>query len=582
MVKGMTQQVEATGREIDDAIAVLRAHKDEWARLPVPKKIAFLIRMRRAARDVAAEWVAAATRAKGIPESSPLAGEEWTSGPWALIFAINRYVETLRDIARVGVPQLRPSRVRTRADGQVVVDVFPLNVYDDLLVNGVTAEVWMQPGVTTDTLADTMVVFYKQRNPRGKVALVLGAGNIASIPPLDVLYKLVAEGQVCVLKMNPVNDYLGPFFERIFAPLIAAGYVQIVYGGAGVGTTLSSHEGVDEIHMTGSDKTHDAIVFGTGEAGTARKRANQPITDKRVTGELGNVSPTIVVPGPWSAADLAFQAEHIATQKMHNAGFNCIAAQVLVLPESWDKTSALLDAVRATPRATPPRDEYYPGAAARQRAFVAARPDAETFDRPDEVDPPRTLITGLDAGDRDEVCFRTEAFDDVLTGTTLPGADAAQFLRNAVAFCNDTLWGTLGANILIHPTTIRQLGPAFEEAIAALRYGCVAVNAWTGVGFLLAQTSWGAYPGHTPDDVQSGIGVVHNTFLFDRPQKSVIRAPFAPFPRGVSRGEFSTLPRPPWFITNKQAHNIGRRLTRFEADPGLKHLPGIFVDALRG
>jgi len=582
MVKGMTQQVEATGSTIDDAIAVLRTHKDEWARLPVPKKMAFLIRMRRAARDVAAEWVAAATRAKRIPEGSPLAGEEWTSGPWALIFAINRYVETLRDIARVGVPQLKPKRVRTRADGQVVVDVFPLNLYDDLLVNGVTAEVWMQPGVTTDTLSDTMAVFYKQRDPEGKVALVLGAGNIASIPPLDVLYKLVAEGQVCVLKMNPVNDYMGPFFERIFAPLIAAGYVQIVYGGAEVGAALASHEGVDEIHMTGSDRTHDAIVFGTGEAGLARKRANQPITDKRVTSELGNVSPTIVVPGPWSAADLAFQAEHIATQKMHNAGFNCIAAQVLVLPQSWDKTLALLDAVRDTLRATPPRDEYYPGAAARQRAFVAGRPDAETFDRPDRVDPPRTLITGLDAGDRDEVCFRTEAFDDVLTGTTLPGADAAQFLRNAVAFCNDTLWGTLGANILIHPATIRQLGPAFEEAIAALRYGCVAVNAWTGVGFLLSQTSWGAYPGHTPDDVQSGIGVVHNTFLFDKPQKSVIRAPFAPFPRGVLRGDFSTLPRPPWFITNKQAHNIGRRLTLFEADPGLKHLPGIFVDALRG
>jgi hypothetical protein len=76
--------------------------------------------------------------------------------------------------------------------------------------------------------------------------------------------------------------------------------------------------------------------------------------------------------------------------------------------------------------------------------------------------------------------------------------------------------------------------------------------------------------------------VVHNTFLFDKPQKSVVRAPFAPFPRSIVTGEFTMLPTPPWFVTNKQAHNVGRRLVRFEANPGIHHLPGIFADALRG
>ena len=46
---------------------------------------------------------------------------------------------------------------------------------------------------------------------------------------------------------------------------------------------------------------------------------------------LGGVSPTIVIPGKWSAADLRFQAEHVATQKRHNNGFNCIASQVLII-----------------------------------------------------------------------------------------------------------------------------------------------------------------------------------------------------------------------------------------------------------
>src|SRR4029077_19458084 len=111
-----------------------------------------------------------------------------TSGPWALLFGINRLIETLTAVARTGTPRLRPSAVHTRPDGQVVVDVFPQSGGDKLLLSGVKGQVWMQPGVTATTLADTMAVFYKQPAPAGAVALVLGAGNIASIPPLDVLY----------------------------------------------------------------------------------------------------------------------------------------------------------------------------------------------------------------------------------------------------------------------------------------------------------------------------------------------------------------------------------------------------------
>lgn len=47
----------------------------------------------------------------------------------------------------------------------------------------------------------------------GGVALVLGAGNQASVAPLDVLHKLVAEDTVVVCKMNPVNEYVGPYLR---------------------------------------------------------------------------------------------------------------------------------------------------------------------------------------------------------------------------------------------------------------------------------------------------------------------------------------------------------------------------------
>ncbi|MBA3946481.1 MAG: aldehyde dehydrogenase family protein [Herpetosiphonaceae bacterium] len=568
--------------QLDQAVSVLGERKEAWARLPVAEKIRYLYAMRQATGAVADGWVTAAVKAKGIGTAGPLAGEEWLSGPWALLFALNRLMASLEAVQQGHTPSLKRGAIHTRANGQVVVDVFPQTIFDKLLVNGVSAEVWMQPGVTPRNLPQTMATFYQQAAPRGKVALVLGAGNIASIPPLDVLYKLFAEGQVCILKMNPVNDYLGPFFEQIFAPLIRDGYVRIVYGGGDVGAYLCELPGIDEIHITGSARTHDVIVYGPGPEGVERKRRDEPLLHKRITSELGNVSPTIVVPGPWSDADLRFQSEHIATQKFHNGGFNCIAAQVLVLPTEWERTPALLDALRTTLRAIKAREPYYPGAEERYQAVLAEHPEAERLDPSQPGSVPRTLVTNVDPANGDDACFTVETFGGVLAQTSLPGKSAAEFLREAVHFCNETLHGTLGANLLIHPQTIKELGPVLDEAIADLRYGCVAINAWTGVGFLLAPATWGAFPGHTNSDIQSGVGVVHNTLLFDKPQKSVVRGPFYPFPRSFLHGILGILPKPPWFITNKQADKVGRGLVAFEQTPGWRHLPGIFFAALRG
>ncbi|HEX4755145.1 MAG TPA: aldehyde dehydrogenase family protein [Candidatus Dormibacteraeota bacterium] len=564
---------------VEEDVAMLAAAKHGWARLPVATKIEHLRTLATNTAVQADRWVRAACGAKGLETRSQLAGEEWTSGPWALLFGINRLIETLTAVSQTGTPHLRRGSVHTRSDGQVVVDVFPQSAWDRLLLSGVGAEVWMQPGVNASNLPQTMAVFYRQRDPRGAVALVLGAGNIASIPPLDVLYKLFAEGRVCLLKMNPVNEYLGPIFEDIFADLVAAGFVRFAYGGAGTGELLTRHPDIDEIHITGSSRTHDAIVFGSGVEGAARKARGEPVSTKRMTSELGNVSPTIVVPGPWSPRDLRFQAAHIATQKLHNGGFNCIAAQVLITHEGWSLSEPLLREVAAAMSKAPHRPAYYPGAGQRQQAMASAHPGARPLGGDDTA--PATLITDLDSADGAETCFRTEAFGGVLTATSLNGADVDDFLERAVDFCNDTLWGTLGANIIIHPTTARLYAPALDRAIARLRYGCIGVNAWTGVGFLLAQASWGAFPGHTVDDIQSGVGVVHNSLLFDRPQKSVVRAPFHPYPRSLAHGRTTLLPTPPWFVTHRRAHLVSERLTRFEAHRSVRHVPGIFAAALR-
>ena len=53
--------------------------------------------------------------------------------------------------------------------------------------------------------------------------------------------------------------------------------LRIVDGGADVGQYLTGHPRIDEVHITGSDKTYDAVVFGTGAEGARRKAADEPV-----------------------------------------------------------------------------------------------------------------------------------------------------------------------------------------------------------------------------------------------------------------------------------------------------------------
>ena len=569
--------------ELDRDLAVLHEHADAWAQLGFAGKARHLAAMRARTVDVAREWVDLAAHAKGIA-GTPLVGEEWFSGPYALLTALDRLSATVAGVARSGTPEL-PGAVRTRvaADGseRVVVDVFPVEGPDRILLSGVRAEVWMEPGVTPQNLREHTASELRDGAQSGRVTLVLGAGNVASIPPLDVLTVMYTHGSVVMLKLNPVNAYLGPIFARVFSSLIDAGFLRIAGGDAETGAYLCAHPAVDAIHLTGGERTHDAIVFGTGPDAAARKAEARPLLDKPMTSELGNVTPVIVVPGPWSDEDLDFQAAHVATMKLHNAGANCIAAQVVVTPASWDLAPSFLTKLRAALALAPARPSYYPGSLERQRRISAHHAHVETIGAPSGRDP-RTFVPDLDSADRDEPLFTTEVFGPVLGQTALGGEDAAAFLRNAVIFCNDVLAGTLGAAILIHPRTIAELGSALDDAIAELRYGSVTINTWPGVAFLLPTASWGAYPGNTLGAAGSGIGCVHNALQFDRPQKTVVRAPFAPFPRSFGIGERTILPKPPWFVTHRHAHAVGRNMFAFTAAPSPLRLATTAFEALRG
>ncbi|MFI0829340.1 aldehyde dehydrogenase family protein [Streptomyces roseolus] len=559
---------------LDRAVADLRAGRDSWAATPLAERIALLERMLPRITARAADMAEAGAREKGYGPDSPVAAEDWIGAPWAMTQNVGALLHVLRRLA-AGREPLPAHAVRERR-GRTVVDVFPATGWDRLLLNGFTAEVRLRPGTTPRRARDRAAGPYRGRAPRPRVSLVLGAGNVAAITALDILHKLYAENQVVVAKMNPVNDYLRPHFAEIFAEFTARGWVRFVAGGAAEGAYLAAHDGIDTLHVTGSERTHDALVWGTDERAEERRRDDTPLLDKEFTSELGGVSPCIVTPGPWTRADFRHQAEHIVTSKMNNSGHNCIASQVLVVPTDWDGTEKLLTEIRAVLRALPPRTDYYPGAAERLAAVRAAHPETEVLG----ADGCRLLVP--DVTDRNDPLLTGEVFASALAVVRLPGADPDAFLKEAVAFANDVLPGTLGATLLVHPRTEKSHPQQVNQAIDALRYGTLGVNCWSAIGFLLGYTPWGAHPGHTRRDIGSGIGLVHNAFMLEDVEKTVLRAPFAPAPRGLFTGSPSLSPRPPFYVTNRTALTTIRRVTAFTAAPSVAKLPGIFASALRG
>jgi hypothetical protein len=567
---------ERTGEEVpvaalDAAVREVAAQAQVWAATPAAARADLLDQVLHDTLVETDDWLRSACAAKGLRPGSAEAGEELSAGVAVVMRSARLFRDSLRQIAERGRPSFA-GPVHTAADGRLRARVFPDSVFDRAIFPGVTAEVWMQPGVTRSELESGQAAAYTDPMAHAVAALVLAAGNVSSLGPRDALSKLFVEGKVVVMKANPVNDYLVSHWNRALGALVRAGVLRIVEGGPAVGQYLTAHPSIDEVHITGSDKTYDAVVFGVGSEGARRKAADQPILEKPITAELGNVSPVIIVPGQWTTDELLYQAQHVATMLVNNAGFNCVTARVIVTHAGWPQRDAFLGALTQVLVGLPTRRAYYPGAADRCATFVAAHPEAERLGTgpPDAL--PWTFIRGVPPGRTDDICFNIESFCGECAETSLAASSAADFVRVATGFCNDVVWGTLSATIVVSPRSLRDdsLAEAVERAVSDLRYGSIGVNIWPALAFALGNTTWGAYPGHTRNDIQSGCGVVGNAPMFDRPQKSVVRGPFR------------ARPKPPWFATSTGSFEVMRRVVAFEAEPLAAKVPGVLFAAVRG
>lgn len=564
---------ESAGRQrLDAIINRLSRGSRVFAGLNLGERITLAESMQKGVLATAQRSVAAGCRAKGIPAESTLVAEDWSSGPMSVVRHLRLVRGTLEQIRSHG--QVRLRNLRQTPDGRVAVQVFPLNAIDRLLFKDVRVETWMQAGMSKQAVQDRCGGFYREASHDGCLVLVLGAGNIPGIPLMDVVTKMFNEGKVCLLKMNPVNEYLGPYIEEAFAEAIRRDFLAVVYGGADTGEYLARHDGIDEVHLTGSQKTYDAIVRETaGEEQADRGQSRrEPALLKPISAELGNVSPVIIMPGPYSRKQLAFQAEDLAGSLSFNAGFLCCSPVVVLTHRDWPERETFFALLEQQLARIAPRRAFYPGAPERWHSITAGRENVRCFGQAGPNELPWALIRELDSAG-DDPLFRNEPFCPVLAEVPIDADNPVEFLARATLFANQRLWGTLTANLIVHPRTMKDpdSSAAVYEALQDLCYGTITVNSsFSGMAFAFSSPPWGAWQGSGPVDMQSGSGWVHNTLMLEGVEKTVAWFPITSFPKPV------------YFPSHRTADSVVRRLTALEENAHWSKVPGVILAAMRG
>ncbi|MGZ2362408.1 aldehyde dehydrogenase, partial [Streptomyces sp. 372A] len=134
----MTTPVDGSQNDTDSVLAGLATAEQRWAATDLEQRSRLLDRVGDLVTAHAEEWIAAAARIKELDPHSPLVGEEWISGPWAVTGYVRALARTHDRLAR-GTDPFRGRRLGTAPGGRVSVPALPANGYDRLLLSGFSA-----------------------------------------------------------------------------------------------------------------------------------------------------------------------------------------------------------------------------------------------------------------------------------------------------------------------------------------------------------------------------------------------------------------------------------------------------------
>lgn len=362
-------------------------------------------------------------------------------------------------------------------------------------------------------------------------ALVLGASNVSSIVITDTLSKLFCENRPVVCKLPERFAPLLPLFQEMFYPLIRNAHLQFLCGDASLGAALLDDPIFETVHLTGSRDTYRKIL------------SENQFEDRSFTAELGCVTPAVVLPGDWTDEELAYQARHLTSLLVFNGGYNCVTPQLVVVSQRWPQKEQFRELLLAELEKCQGRADRFPGGEERRRSFRESYPQGQQFGA-------RTFVE-CDP-QREERLFQEECFCGMLGWVELDEGRPDRFLSQATEFVNRSVWGDLSCLLLIDPRTRRDYEKEIAHAVTLLEYGTVCINVWAGLAFASSVTPWGSYRG---GHVETGAGWVHNTFFYDRPEKTVMEGPFLPFTPV------------PWLKPFPHLYRVGRALFELDLEP---------------
>lgn len=552
--------------ELHVALSDLYSNQTRWLFSSPLDRIELVERCIATVAESARNWVDVACEIKHIPTNSQCRAEEIVAGPVVAMRYLRLMLRNLKALDK-SVPIPLPGCLTKAETGRWRVPVMPVmrDLFDPVCFMNFQANVWLKPGLCE---AEAAAATNLDQNRMPTTSLVLGAGNVTGIFAADVLGKIFQEQHVALVKMHPLMDPLRPVIEQAFSPLLEAGCLRVISGDAAVGARATQHDLVDAVHITGSVAAHEAIIWGADHAErTRRKQVDEPLLDKPITSELGNVSPWIIVPGHYSSMQLQAQAENVAASITNNGGFNCVSTRALITWKHWPQREDFLSRLQAILSKLPRRVSYYPGALERFERFTGCKFDGDES-RDGMAQLPWTLFRDVNPAESPLLC-REESFVPVCAEMPLDADDEFDFVGKATDFANDGLWGTLCATLTV-PSAFRgsQRGRAeLNAAIDRLRYGTVCINQWPGIAFALLTLPWGGHPSGSIFDPQSGLGFVHNTFGLRAVEKTVLEGPLM------------VVPKPIWTPGHRHAEPIAWNLFNLYHQPTLRHVAELSYSA---
>ena len=367
-----------------------------------------------------------------------------------------RVPRRVRDIAKDGKPSF-PGSVRQAPDGRLRVQVFPANAFDRIVLP-TTAEVWMQPA-SLEALVPGQAAAYSDPvahrvGPRAR------GGQRRIARTRDVLSKLFVEGKVVVMKANPVNDYLVPHWTRPWRRSIEAGVLRIVDGDAAAGRTWPRTRA--STRSTSPARTRPTTPSCSARATRARdgrrRRARcstSPSPPSSATSHRSSSCPASGRPRP--ALPGGARRDDVGEQRG------------LQLPYPSGPGHRRLAAARRVPRRADPDARRHPHS---PRLLPWRREPAATPSSPRIPSRPRQRPgrrAALDDHPRPRPGARTTSRS---TSSRSSGswprlsADTGRggFLDAATEFCNDVVWGTLGATIIVARRPSRTRGSPMRSS----------------------------------------------------------------------------------------------------------------------